>query len=159
MVEYSPKILASEKRGTTIRLHCFPWHRTTLYRSVAVLKVVQYCISSALVWVKVWNDRECSSAIQWASLAQRWGTRFSRWISVRFGLGSLFSSKVVLYAHRLVTLSLTIDETITWLTPPFIWMQNNSGGDSVALGIVPLCPYLLRSRSPPVATSPETNLR
>ena len=49
----------------------------------------------------------------------------------------------------IVTLSMTINETLKWLSPLPILMQNHSGGDSVALGIASLFLHLLGSRSPP----------
>ena len=46
-----------------------------------------------------------------------------------------FSSKVVVCGHCLVTLPLTINETLKWLSLLPILMQESSGGDSVAIGM------------------------
>ena len=73
----------------------------------------------------------------------------SRWTSVRIRFGSPFSaSKVVVCGHCLiVTLSLTINETLEWLSPLPILMQSHSGGDSVAIGMYSsLFPYLHTTR-------------
>ena len=44
--------------------------------------------------------------------------------------GSIFSSKVEICGHRLVTLPLTINETFKWLSSLPILVQNrSSGGD------------------------------
>ena len=45
--------------------------------------------------------------------------------SVRFHFGFPFSSKVVVCGHCLVTLSLTINETVKWLSSPPILMQES----------------------------------
>ena len=47
------------------------------------------------------------------------------WASVRIRFGSLFSSKVVVRGHCLVTLSLTIYETLKWLSSLPILMQES----------------------------------
>ena len=44
-------------------------------------------------------------------------------ISVRYRFGTPFSSKVVVCGHGLVTLSLTINETLKWLPSLPILMQ------------------------------------
>ena len=44
------------------------------------------------------------------------GLAISRRTSVRVFFSSPFSSKVVVYAHCLVTLSLSINETLKWLS-------------------------------------------
>ena len=41
------------------------------------------------------------------------------------GFGSLFSSKIVIYGHCLVTLPCTINETVKWLTLLPILMRNS----------------------------------
>ena len=46
-------------------------------------------------------------------------------------LSFLFSSKIVVYGHRLVTFAHTINETLKWLTQLPTLMQNHSGCDSV----------------------------
>ena len=45
-------------------------------------------------------------------------------------LSSLFSSKIVVYGHCLVTAH-TINETLKWLKQLPTLMQNHSGGDGV----------------------------
>ena len=50
--------------------------------------------------------------------------------SIRFG--SPLSSKVAAYGHCIVTLPLTMNETLKWLSS---LLRSHSGGDSVALGI------------------------
>ena len=47
-------------------------------------------------------------------------------------LSFLFSSKIVVYGHCLVTLSTQLMKTLKWLTQLLTLMQNHSGGDSVA---------------------------
>ena len=47
----------------------------------------------------------------------------SRGTSVQIRFGSPFSSKVVVCGHRPVTLSLTINETLKWLSSLSILMQ------------------------------------
>ena len=56
-------------------------------------------------------------------------------VRVRFGLS--FSSKVVVYGHCLVSLTPTIIEVLTCLTPLPIFIQNHSGGDIIAIGQSP----------------------
>ena len=46
-------------------------------------------------------------------------------------LSFLFSSKIVVYGHCLVTLPTQLMKTLKWLTQLPILMQNHSGGDSV----------------------------
>ena len=59
-----------------------------------------------------------------AGLAQRLGGRLvSGRTSVGYRFGSPFSSKVVVCEHGLVTLSLTINETLKWLSSLPILMQ------------------------------------
>ena len=55
--------------------------------------------------------------------------------SPRFG--SRLSSKVVVCGHCLVTLSLTINQTLKWLSSLPVLMHNHSGGDSGAIGVPP----------------------
>ena len=70
--------------------------------------------------------------------------------AVRYRFGSPFFSKVVVCGHCLVTLSLTINETLKWLSSLPILMQVIVVGDSVAIGIyspsshtsIPLPPIL-----------------
>ena len=45
--------------------------------------------------------------------------------SVRYRFGSPFSSKVVVCGHCLVTLSLTVNETLKWLSSLPILMQKS----------------------------------
>ena len=45
--------------------------------------------------------------------------------TVRINYGSPFSSKVVVCGHRLVTLSLTINETLKWLSSLPTLMQES----------------------------------
>ena len=53
------------------------------------------------------------------------------------GFGSPVSQKNVVCEHGLGTLSLTVNETLQWLSPLPILMQHRSGGDNAAaLGIV-----------------------
>ena len=61
----------------------------------------------------------------------------------------LFLQKVEVCGYCLVTLSLTINKTLKQLSLLPLLMQNHSGGDSVALGIVSIFSQLLGSRSPP----------
>ena len=49
----------------------------------------------------------------------------SRRTSVRIRLGSPFSSKVVVYIHCLVTLFLTINETLNWFSTLPTLMQES----------------------------------
>ena len=51
--------------------------------------------------------------------------RVSRGTSVRLRFGSLFSLKVVVCGHSLVTLSLTINEILKWLSSLSILMQES----------------------------------
>ena len=46
-------------------------------------------------------------------------------------LSFLFSSKIVVYGHCLVTLPTQLMKTLKWLTQLPTLMQNHSGGDSV----------------------------
>ena len=55
----------------------------------------------------------------------RWAGLASRRTSVRFRFGSPFSSKVVVCGHCLVTLSLTINEILIWLSSLPIVMQKS----------------------------------
>ena len=56
---------------------------------------------------------------------------------------------VVVCGHCLLTSSLTINETLKWLSPLPILLQNHCGGDSGALVTASLFPHLLGSRTPP----------
>ena len=70
--------------------------------------------------------------------------------SVRYRFGSPFSSKVVVCGHGLVTLSLTINETLKMALIAAHVNAGHSGGDSVVIGIyssssptsIPLPPIL-----------------
>ena len=53
----------------------------------------------------------------------RFGLAVSRRTSVRYRFGSHFSSKLLWFVDSLVTLSLTIDETLKWLSSLPILMQ------------------------------------
>ena len=87
----------------------------------------------------------------WAGLAQRYGVLMvNRRTAVRFLFGCPLSSNVVVRGHCLTILSSTINETVKWLSSLSIFIKNHSGGDSVALGRVPLFSHLLGSRSPAV---------
>ena len=59
------------------------------------------------------RERELANEPVWPSGK---GVRLVSRISVRFLFGSLFSSKVVVYGHCLGTFSLTINETLKWLS-------------------------------------------
>ena len=61
----------------------------------------------------------------------------SRRTTVRFRICSPFSSEAVVCGHIVVTLALTMNETLKWVSPLSILMQNQSGGARVALGIIP----------------------
>ena len=66
------------------------------------------------------------SDLLWTGLAKRWCIRLvSRGTSVRIRFGSPFSSKVVVCGHCLVTLSLTINEILKWLSLLPIFMQGS----------------------------------
>ena len=54
-----------------------------------------------------------------------WQTPVSKRTSVRICFGSTFSSKFVVCGHCLVTLSLTINETLNWLSSLPILMQES----------------------------------
>ena len=58
----------------------------------------------------------------WPSRVRRYWLVSGR-TSVRYRFGSPFSSKVVVCGHGLVTLSLTINETLKWLSSLPILMQ------------------------------------
>ena len=62
-----------------------------------------------------------------------------RTMSVRFPARLMpnlsFSSKVVVYGHRLVALPLTVNETQKCPSLLPIFKQDHSGGDSVAIGV------------------------
>ena len=61
-----------------------------------------------------------------AGLAERQGGRLvSGRTSVRYRFGSPLSSKVVVCGHGLVTLSLTINETLKWLPSLLTLMQES----------------------------------
>ena len=49
----------------------------------------------------------------------------SRGTSVRIRFGSAFSSKVVVCGHRLVTVSLAVNETLKWLSSLPVLMQES----------------------------------
>ena len=62
----------------------------------------------------------------WAGLPSGKAVRLvSRGTSVRIRFGSHFSLKIVVCGHCPVTLSLTINETLKWLSSPPIWMQES----------------------------------
>ena len=77
-----------------------------------------------------------------------------RTMSVRFPARLMpnlsFSSKVVVYGHRLVALPLTVNETQKCPSLLPIFKQDHSGGDSVAIGVAAPFLHRLRSRSPSV---------
>ena len=62
---------------------------------------------------------------------------------VQVHFGHLFSSKIVICGHCLVTLCLTVTDTLKWPIPQPILIQN--GGDSVGKGTV----------QPPAPTPPS----
>ena len=64
---------------------------------------------------------------------------------------SPLSPKVVVCGHCLATLSLTINETLKWLSQLLILMQEPFWWWRVALGIASLFPNLLGSLSPPIS--------
>ena len=60
---------------------------------------------------------------QFGLAVRRWAGKQTDFVRIRFG--SPFSSKVVVCGHCLVTLSLTINETLKWLLPLPILMQES----------------------------------
>ena len=80
---------------------------------IAAYKVLNTIISFHLGWGRVlWG---------WVSW---FGVRLvSRGTSVQIRLGSPFSPKVVVSGHCLVTLSLTINETLKWLSSLLIYFN------------------------------------
>ena len=65
-----------------------------------------------------------------------------------------FFSKAVVYGQCLMTLSLTVNEVLHWLTQLLATMQTHSSDDSVALGIVPYPPPHRPSLPPPPPPPP-----
>ena len=74
----------------------------------------------------------------------RFGLAVRRQAGMQKGLGSIplrlsfFFKKLVVCGHCLATMSLTINETLKWLSSLPILMQESfySGGDSVAVSIL-----------------------
>ena len=84
----------------------------------------------------------------------------SRRPSVGFRVGCPFSAEVVACGHSLVTLPLTVNETLKRLSSlPILMHGNRSGGDGVGLGTVYVFPHLLGSRSPPVPLRRQLGVR
>ena len=74
-------------------------------------------------WSQVELEQRTKSAEMTGEPVWPSGKAVSRVTSVRIRFGSAFSSKVVVCGHCLVTLSLTINETLKWLALLPVLMQ------------------------------------
>ena len=103
----------------------------------------------------------CGNSMECTSLCVKIGRKIGAgpligWISVRCRLGSLLSEKNAMFGQCLIaTLLPTINETFKWLTSLPILLQNHSGGDSVAIGLVS---FLLPAPSPGILVLASTSL-
>ena len=106
-----------------------------------------------------WSYAVCSPAGSYLSamdcvvcLVSRFGLAVSWGTSVRIRFGSPFSSKVVVCGHCLMTLSLTINETLKWLSSLPILMQVSfwwwQCSDRYTVSLFPPLPYPFTPFSP-----------
>ena len=94
---------------------------------------VEYFLHPVGVFWRVENRNNFTTLRRYGTLKRlesRFGLAVRRWAgkrkdSVRYRFGSPFSSKVVVCGHCLVTLSLTTNETLKWLSSLPILMQVN----------------------------------
>ena len=85
----------------------------------------------------------CTVSASWLGIAVRRQIGKQKDLAVRIRFGSPLSSEVVVCGHCLETLSLTINETLKWLSS--LGSRSHSDGASAALAIVSFLPHLLRS--------------
>ena len=101
-------------------VHCIAYICTHVHETLS-----NYAQPSSVRTRPIWSRVNKHRRTAGSNRVSRFGLAVGRRTSVRIRFGSPFSSKVVVCGHCLVTLSLTINETLKWLSSLPILMQES----------------------------------